>query len=311
MKLKNFIAYFLLLCLSVTLLASCSDDSDGKVDFFVLKGPTGIGAVNLFEGHDDYRLKVVDTPDLLTATVLRGEYDVAALPINLAATLYQKSEGELQIVALNTLSVLYIVDAGDTVHSLEDLEGKTIRATGQGSTPEYILSALLDAADINCTVEYVADGAALAATVVEGDGICLLPQPNVTSAIVSSGARIAIDIAEEWAKYFDTEIIQGCIVVRRDFAEKEPELLAQFLADYKASIESVNSVVDAAAALCEKHQIIPKAAIAKKAIPDCNIVYVDGDEMAERTAGFLEFLYEKNPASVGGKLPDESFYFKK
>ena len=151
----------------MTLLASCSDDSDGEVDFVVLKGPTGIGAVNLFEGHDDYRLEVVDTPDLLTATVLRGEYDVAALPINLAATLYQKCEGEIQIATHNHLSVLYIVDAGYTVHFLEVLQGNTIRGTCYGSIPQYIHSVFLNAPYLHRPRALLRAGSSMHATRIE------------------------------------------------------------------------------------------------------------------------------------------------
>ncbi len=307
----KIIASVLIVCAMILPLFSCAKD-DTVMSIYMLKGPTGVGAVQLFENHDNYSITLVASPTVVSAEIIKGNYDVAALPINVAANLYQKTDKSFQIAAINTLSVLYIVTKDVSVTSLADLEGKTIYATGQGSTPEYIITSLLSAAGVTCNVEYSTDGTALATTIGTDDiQICLLPEPAATVAKISSGATIALDIAEEWEKYFpDTEIIQGCIIVRNGFAEEHPELLKEFLADYKASTEYVVSNLAGAAALCETHEIIAKAAIAKQAIPNCNIVYIDGEEMKTLANAFFTFLYEKAPASVGGEVPDEGIYRK-
>lgn len=290
----------------------------GNVHIMALKGPTGMGLAYLMdapasETANDYTFTLAGDPTQVSAAVIKGEVDVACVPVNLASTLYNKTEGKYICVAINTLGVLHILEVGDSVQSVADLAGKTLYATGQGSTPEYILNYILEKNGIadKVTVEYETEHTALVSMFAAGKiSLGMLPEPNVSSAMVQTeGLRQALDLTAEWNKVSDTAPVQGCVIINKQFAEENPEVVASFMAEYAASVEYVNSNVDDAAALCEKHGIVPKAAIAKRAYPNCNIVFVTGNQMKTDLSAFLAVLYEANPASVGGNLPADDFYY--
>ena len=298
-------------------------DYADTVRILTLKGPTGMGMVNIMNDvasnpDSKYDIELIASPDLVKTEILLGNYDIAALPTNVAAALYNSGKADLMVAAVNTLGVLHIVENGNTVTDIKSLKGKTIHATGQGSTPEFILRYVLEKNGINPDTDVTIDFSYIEhselATYVAGGtvAIAMLPEPNVTAAVAgTSNARVALDLTEEWSKVCDFDIMQGCIVVRREFAEKHPEQLAEFLDEYRASVDYVNQNVDIAAGFMETHGIIPNAAVAKQAIPRCNIVYVEGSAMEESLSKFLTVLYDANKTSVGGKLPDEGFYYKK
>ena len=217
------------------------------------------------------------------------------------------------------LGVLSILENGNTIESIEDLRGKTIYATGQGSTPEYILNYLLEKNGIDpetdVTIEYLTEHTELAARLASGDAaIGLLPEPNVTVALTSAAAngntdlRIALDVTEEWAKLGEGELVQGCIVVSNEFKTEHPEQFEAFMEEYKASVNYVNTDIEAAAADIAEVGIVPRADIAQNAIPNCNICCLDGEEGIAYMEAMLTVLYEANPSSVGGKMPDDAFY---
>ena len=306
---KKTLALIMLSVLLLTAFASCKAE---KKDLHVLtlKGPTGIGMVKLIEDNPTYTVDIASAPDEVAAAVINGEFDIAAVPINLAATLYKKTNGAVKIAAINTLGVLYILENGNTINSLADLEGKKIYATGQGATPEYVLNALLKENNINCEIEFLSEHAALASKMTSGDVVLgMLPEPNVTAALSGNDKlRIAIDLTKEFEKTFEYKLAQGCIIVNAEFAKNNPKALDNFMKQYKASVEFVNSKVDEAATLCEKYEIIPKAPLAKKAIPNCNIVFIEGEEMKTMSNNIFKMLFEANPQSVGGAIPDEAIY---
>lgn len=281
-----------------------------------LKGPTGMGMAKLME--DGYQITLASAPDDVTAEIIKGSVDIAAVPVNLAAVLYKKTGGAVQIAAVNTLGVLHILENGDTIHSISDLKGKTIYATGQGTTPEYALRYVLTKngidPDKDVTIEFLAEHAELAAKMVSGDAaIGLLPEPNVTSVLKGNeNVRDAIDLSAEWDKVAGSEskLTMGCIVVNKKFAQEHKDALDTFLAQYQASVDFVNGNIDEAAELIAKHEIVPSAAVAKSAIPKCNITFIAGEEMQTAVNGFLKVLFDAKPASVGGELPDENFYYK-
>ena len=283
-----------------------------------LKGPTGMGLAYLMDQAadavaNDYTFTLAGDPTQVSAAVIKGETEIACVPVNLASTLYNKTEGKYICLAINTLGVLHILEVGDSVQSVADLAGKTLYATGQGSTPEYILNYILEKNGIadKVTVEYETEHTALV-SMFAADKIRLgmLPEPNVSSAMVQTeGLRQALDLTAEWNKVSDTAPVQGCVIVKKEFAEQNPEAVVTFMAEYAASVEYVNNNVDDAAALCEKHGIVPKAAIAKRAYPNCNIVFVTGAQMKTDLSAFLGVLHAANPASVGGKLPADDFYY--
>ena len=287
-----------------------------------LKGPTGMGMAKLIDDakseeglKNTYEFTVASAPTELTASIIKGDFDIAALPTNLAATLYQKTEGAIRVAAVNTLGVLYVLENGETVQSISDLRGKTLYATGQGSTPEYILRYILQKngidPDQDLTIEYMTEHSELATAMAAGTvSLGVLPEPNVTSAMVQNESlRVALDLTKEWeAAAPGTTVMQGCIVVSTKFAQEQPQALAEFLQAYRASVSYLNENPDQGAQLIEAAGIIPKAAIAKKALKNCNIVYIDGEEMQQKLSAFLQVLYDASAASVGGKLPDEAFY---
>lgn len=301
-------------------------DESIQIRLAALKGPTALGMVELLEQNEQgesanqYEVTLAGAPDEITGKIISGELDVAAVPTNLASVLYNKTEGQVQLAALNTMGVLYLLEAGDTIHSVADLAGKTIYATGQGSTPEYALNLVLEKNGLtpgeDVTVTYLDEHSEIPPLLASGQAeVALLPQPFVTSVLMQNDkVRVALDLTEEWDHAVDGEsgLTMGCVVVRKAFAEEHPEALNRFLDEYRTSVEFVNSTDGLAhAAELAEHFDIMKAAVAQKAIPECNIVFVEGDEMQQLAGGFLQVLMDANPKSVGGKLPDEGFYYKR
>ncbi len=286
-----------------------------------LKGPTTMGLVNLLSMEQastaamDYDLQLYGAADEIVPLLIKGELDMAAIPANLAATLYQKTSGGIQAVAVNTLGVLYVVEQGDTVHSMADLKGRTILSTGKGTTPEYVLRYLLTAngldPDKDVDIQYYSEATEVTAQMAATqDAIAVLPQPYVTAAgLKDDTLRVALDMTAEWDKVADTQLITGVTVVRKAYAEEHPDVVAAFLADYAQSVNAANTDLDGTAALCEEQGVVAKAAIAKKALPNCNIVCLTGEELKADVSGYLQVLYDADPAAVGGALPSEDFYW--
>lgn len=319
---KKLICLLLAALLVLPVLAACAKEpTPDMVRVFTLKGPTGIGMAKMIsdakaEENPLYNFTIAGAPDVIQAEIIKGEYEIAALPTNLAAALYNKTEGALMIAAVNTLGVLYILENGNTIQSLQDLAGKTIYATGQGSTPEYILNYILAANNIECEVIYLAEHAELATQMASGSVVLgMLPVPNSTTVLAKNAdVRVALNLTEEWEKAAikngdESALYQGCLVIRREFAEQYPQTVKKFLADYKASVDFIHEDLDIAAETVAACELIPSAAIAKKAIPDANIVFVTGEEMIQGLTGFYKVLHGSNPKSVGGKLPDENIYY--
>ena len=289
-----------------------------------LKGPTTMGLVNLLSMEKngtaamDYDLQLYGAADEIVPKLIKGDLDLAAIPANLAATLYQKTNGGIQVLAVNTLGVLYVVEKGDTVHSFADLKGRTILSTGKGTTPEYVLRYLLTKngldPDKDVKIEYYSEASEVTAQMAatKKDAIAVLPQPYVTAAqMKDSELRVVLDLTKEWNKVCDTQPITGVTVVRTAYAEDHPDVVQAFLNDYEKSVNAANTDIDGTAALCEEIGVVAKAAIAKKALPKCNIVYRRGEEMKKDISAYLQVLYDASPAAVGGKLPGDNFYWVK
>ena len=285
-----------------------------------LKGPTSMGMVKLMEDAENgeaannYTFTIAGSADEVTPKLIQGEYDIAAVPANLASVLYNNTEGAVKLLAINTLGVIYIVEKGDSVQSLADLAGKTIYATGKGSTPEYAFNYILSengldpATDV--TVEWKTEPTEVVQMLAQSESaVAMLPQPYVTVAQTQvEGLRVAVDLNQAWSDLDNGSLfLTGVLVVRSEFAEQYPEQLAAFLEEYQASTEWVNANVADAAQLVEKFDIVA-AAVAEKAIPYCNITYIAGDEMKTAMDGYLQVLYDQEPKSVGGALPGDDFY---
>ena len=342
---KKNLKYLLALCLTIALvfsLAACGqkadetpndaqDDQQTEQEEFTpanysiaaLKGPTAMGLVKLMKDSEsgettgnEYTFTLAGSADEVTPALLKGELDMACVPANLAAVLYNKTEGEIEVLAVNTLGVLYIVENGESVHSMADLKGKTIVAAGKGSTPEYALRYLLTEngidPDNDVTIDWKSEHSECVAALASGQAtIALLPQPFVTVAQTKiEGLRMALDLTEEWNKLDNgSGLITGVIVARRDVVEANPGAVDSFLQNYAASVEWVNANNADAAQLIAEYGIIEAAPVAEKALPYCNIVCITGSEMKDKLSGYLQVLADAEPSSVGGALPGDDFYY--
>ena len=300
----------------------------------LLSGPTGMGAAKMISDSDAAYAQIEDgTYDPSNGTLLRyevtlgsdpandivprltnGELDIAAIPTNLAATLYNRTDGGIKLLALNTLGVLHILENGDTVNSLADLEGRTLYATGQGSNPEYVLNYLLEAngldpaADVD--IQWLASEE-LTARMASGDiDLCMLPVPAATTVMMqNSDVRDAIDLNDAWTESgAQGTFTMGCLVARTEWLEDNSELVPGILEEYAASIDYANSNPEEAAALIEQYGIVPKAAVAQAAIPQANMVCVTGEDM-KGIADYYQVLFDADPTSIGGAIPGEDFYY--
>lgn len=295
------------------------DFSGVKIRVAAMNGPTGMGMARLADQvRNDmlpYECDVTfsGSPDDVRAGLLSGELDIAAVPVNMAAALYNKTGGEILTLAANTLGVLYIVEKGDTVQSMADLAGKKILAAGQGSTPEYVINYLLEKNGLtdSVEVEYVSEHAEAVTQMAAGNAdLILVPEPFVTTALSKvEGARVALDLTQEWAKVSDADMVMGCLVVSKAFAEADPQALRHFMTQYAVSADYCTSHPAEAAVFIEEFGIMGSAALAEKAIPNCNIVCVTGQEMVDMVTGMLAVLFDADPKSVGGSLPGEEMFW--
>ncbi len=286
------------------------------VQVAALKGPTALGMLNMMEEYQDnaenpYKFTIAAEPNDVVAMINKGEVDIAAIPTNLASTLYHK-KGEIKMLALNTLGVLYVVENGNEIQSVSDLEGKTIYSTGQGAVPEYALNYVLEKNNLTdkVTVEYKGQHAELTTLMAAGKAsVAVLPQPFVTAAQAKNpGIRVAIDLTQEWEAANNATLTMGCVVVRNEFLLEHEDIVKSFMAAYEASAIKANEDVDGTAKLAGRYDIVAQA-VAQKAIPACNIVYIDGAEMKTKANTFFAALAGMNPASIGGKLPDDGLYY--
>ena len=294
-----------------------------EINLYVLSGPTGIGAMNLWAAADagetknTYHITMPGANDEVVAALSNGEADIAAVATNLAATLYNKTDGGVTVLAVNTLGVLSMLSNGQEAAAVADLKGKTIYAPGQGANPEYILRYVLSGngldPDKDVTLRFVGEGSELL-TVWQSDpeAIIMAPQPVATSILMQNeNARTLFDMTEEWDKIAggDSTLMMGCVIVRNEFLQANPGAVELFLQEYAASIEKAQSDVEGTAALCEQYGLLPKAALAQKAIPSCGLTFVTGAEMKTGLSGYLQVMFDANPKSVGGALPGDNFYY--
>lgn len=333
---KKLTALLLSALLLVSLLTACNQDvapdssseaptEKASVNVAAIAGPTGVGLVDLMEKNvggaaaNDYRFTVVNDPQQAVAAISNKSADIAAVPTNLASTLYKKTGGNVQVLAVNTLGVLYMLENGDSIKSVADLRGKTIHTSGQGANPEYILRYVLEKngldPDKDVKIEFVADNDTLGTLVTNGTAkVAMVPEPKATACLKGNAAvKNVLNMTAEWSKVSgDTStLMMGCVVARKDFVQANADAVAKFLAEYQASINAVKADVPAAAQLCVTHGIIPKAPIAQAAIPNCNLTFVEGGEMKAQLSGYLKVLFDYNPAAIGGAMPADDFYYAK
>ena len=312
---KKLISVLLLLCFFAALPVCAQGEA---IQVGALTGPTAMGMVRLLEdGKDTYEPTILGAADELVPLILQGQVDIASIPANLAATLYNKTEGGITVLAVNVLGVLYIGEYNtENLQSLAGLKGQTIYATGKGSTPEYFLRYVLSQngidPDKDVAIEWKSEPSEVVALLnAEQKGIAMLPQPYVTAAAaqLGEGFRVALSLSDEWAALDNGTLCTTAVVMaRKEFAEQNPEAVEQFLAELETSVAWVNENVEDAAQLCGDYGII-KAPVAQKAIPQCNLVCITGADMQQSLSGCLNVIFEENPKAVGGALPESDFYY--
>lgn len=301
--------------------ASSSPAIRAAVRVGALKGPSSLGMLELMDKNDKnetantYGFTIEGAPADVQTKFLNGELDIIAVPTNLASVLYNKTNKDVSVIAVNTLGVLYVLTNGVDISSVKDLEGKTIYATGQGATPEYVLNYIIEQNGLSgkVNVEYKTEHAELATLMAAGQvDLAMLPQPFVTIVMTKNqDIKISLDLNEEWRKASGgSELTMTCIVVSKGFLRDNSEAVANFLEEYKKSTDYVNNNIDEAAALSQKYDIVPEA-VAKLAIPKCGIVFIDGGGMKASVEPFLKVLFAANPAAIGGAVPDDAFYYQK
>lgn len=335
---RTKISAMLLAVAMILSLAACGGNSKGSASsgasssaekaapasysIAALKGPTAMGLVKLMQDAktgesltNQYTFSLAASADEVTPKLIQGELDMACVPANLAAVLYQKTQGQIETLAVNTLGVLYIVENGNAVQSVSDLAGMTILAAGKGSTPEYALRYLLSEngvdPDKDVTIDWKSEHSECVAALASGEAtVALLPQPFVAVAQSKLGdLRVALDLTKEWDKLDNgSSLITGVIVARKEVVDANPAAVKAFLQDYAASVDWVNKNTADAAQLIGDYDIVD-AAVAEKALPACNIVCLTGKEMHDKLSGYLSVLFDQNPQSVGGALPEDDFYF--
>jgi len=304
---------------------SVSGDSSGDVstpapeklaNVMALSGPTGVGMSKMMtDKADTYNFSVVADNSEVGAALTKGEVDIACIATNVAANLYNKTNS-LTVLAANTLGVLYILDKDASVTDAASLRGKTIFATGQGANPEFVLDRLLTEngldPDKDVDIQWMTAQEVTAKMVQSTDGVCMLPVPAATALMLKdSTVREAINISAAWDEISESPLVMGCVVVRNTFLQEHPEVVEQFLTDYEASINYMNDPANltVAAELAAAHGITANAAIAAKAIPQCNLAFITGSQMRDAIQGYYEILFEADPASIGGGIPDDAFYY--
>ena len=283
-----------------------------------LKGPTTMGLVNLMSevesgAKSGYSFEMQSQPDVIMSELVSGKLDIALLPANVAAVAYNKTNHGVSAIDINTLGVLYCVTGDENIKSVKDLAGKTVLSTGQGASPEYVLNYLLEKNGVtDCDVQFKSEATEIAALLKQDPAqIAILPQPFVTVATAQNDQlKVAFSLTDEWKSVSpDSKLLTGVTVVRNEVLENRAAEVDQFIADHQASTEKAGTDVDATAELVAKYGIIAKAPVAKKALPNCNIVAIAGDEMKTDLAGYLQVLFDANPKSVGGTMPEDDFYY--
>lgn len=289
--------------------------SGAEIKVGMLKGPTGMGAAWLMEQSElgltlnSYEFTVAGAADELTGQLIQGGIDIAALPTNAISALYNKTEGKIVCLGVNTLGVLYILENGETISTIADLNGKTILASGKGSTAESVINHLLAENGVDAEIYWASEHTEAATLAITGEyDIVMLPEPFVTNVMAKNeNLRVALNLSEEWNKLTGEVLTMGGIAVRKEFLEQNPEAVAEFVKDYGMSIAFTNENPAESGVLIEKFGIAA-ASVAESAIPRCNIVWLSGEDYRPVLKNFLGVLFEANPASIGGNLPEEDFY---
>ncbi len=321
----KIMALALAVLMLVPFVISCAKpDDELEIKIYALNGTTALGMAQMISTVENdtaemnYNISLHTAADAITGAITSGECAIAALPTNVAVRLFNKSEGKVQLLALNTLGVLYLLQNGEEISTLSDLKGKTVYVPGAGANPEYITAALLESAGLKVGEDVTVDGttynspdALQAAIVANKVSLAVLPEPKVTATTLSNtDVKVALDLTDEWEKINgENTLVQGCLVVNTEFAQEHPKEIAKFLEDYNASVNFIKEGSENAINMIVDAGILPKAAMAKKALPNCNICCIYGEDMKNVMNTFCEKIFAYDKASIGGTLPTDEFYY--
>ena len=321
MKFKKALSTVLTMAIAAASFCSCKVASEEVVSVRVgaLSGPTTIGIVNLINDsangqlETDYQLTMATQPDEIAAAINAGDLDIALIPANLAAVLYNRTEGGIRAIDINTYGVLYCISNDDSISSVSDLAGKTVITTGQGATPEYAINYLLDQYGVtDCTLDFKTEGAEVVASLqADPNQIAILPQPAATAALAQVEGLISnFSLNDEWNSVSpDSAFVTGVTVVRTAFLEEHSDLVERFLVDHHNSVIKSVEDLEGTAQLVVDQGIIGAVPVAQRAIPLCNIACVTGADMKNDLSAYLQTLFDANPQSIGGALPGDDFYW--
>lgn len=286
-----------------------------------MTGPTGIGMAKLMSNAEkkttanNYTFTVASDAASITTKFVKGEINIASVPTNVAATLYNKTNGKVRMLAVNTYGVLSILEKGNSINSIADLKGKTIYSTGKGQNPEFILDYILKANNIDpekdITINFVSSDE-LVVKIISGEAeIALAPEPAATTVMTKNpNVRRALSINDEWSKVSNTDLMMGCVIALDSYANENPQAVEKFLEEYEASIKFATENIDETATHCATYKITASDVIAKKAIPTCNLCYITGKDMKINVLGYFNVLFNANPTSIGGKMPADDLFYK-
>ena len=312
---KKLISTVLTFALGVTMFCGCKKEDDVTIRIGSLSGPTTIGIINMMndtmDTNNSYDFTIATQPDEIAASLNAGDLDIALIPANLASILYNRTEGGIQVIDINTYGVLYCITTDPSITSVSDLSGKTVITTGQGATPEYAMNYLLEQYGVtDCTLDFKTEGSEVIASLqADPNQIAVLPQPAATAAMVQiEGMDIAFSLDEAWSEVSDSRLVTGVTVVRTEFLEQHPDAVASFIVDHHNSVVLANSEVEQTAQLVVDAGIVGAVPVAQRAIPLCNIDCVASAQMRTALEGYLQTLYDANPQAVGGAMPGDDFY---
>ena len=303
---------------ALSVLGGCVKKDDVTVRVGSLSGPTTIGIINLMNDNSakedpGYEFTMSTQPDEIAAALNSGSLDIALIPANLASILYNRTEGAIAVIDINTYGVLYCLSTDPSITSVADLSGKTVITTGQGATPEYAMNYLLEQNGVtDCTLDFKTEGAEVIASLQENpDQIAVLPQPAATAAMMQvEGLQINFSLDEEWTNVTsDSRLVTGVTVARREFIDQHPDEVSEFLIEHHNSVIAANTDIEGTAQLVVDQGIVGAVPVAVTAIPLCNIVCVTGDPMRSDLEGYLQTLYDANPEAIGGAMPGDDFYY--
>ena len=318
--------YIVVLVMSLVVLASCGANNEAEtpneVNIAVLTGPSALGSLWLMDAAENgetqniYNINVLGAPVEIPPLIAQGAVDIAAVPTNMASVLYNQTDGAISVLALSTMGVLHVIDSTNSVHSIEDLRGQTVHLAPPGAAPEFALNYVLRQnglePGVDVFLEFHAEPPQIGALLAQGAAeIALLPEPFATTVVAQNdNLRYALDLTEEWGRVqTESALVMTAIIVRNEFLEENRVAVDVFMAEFEQSINFANNNVAEAAELAVSYGIIPNPNIAAMAIPRSNQVFVTGEQMQRYLSGYLAVLFDQAPASIGGSMPSEDFYF--